>query len=290
MIRAGLLCACAVGRRSDPLEWTGGPPPARSHGAALGWQTASLRLEAETSVAAFLERLEAAAAGNYTRIVGEACEIERAEEAVEAFLLRRLDWRWDATAVYDDGGRLDDDATLCPRVAVAAQPPRLGAILRRFGAAQFGTPCETVVHVSKHSGTYLGNRVVGMARTFLHVAMKRPAAYLFQGLPDFLLDAAACGTNETREVDMQCYFLPMTDCPRPRDASGAAKTAIEVCRRPAAGLGREARSNWTCAPEPILTHDKRKGVPRFPRTGKADGHGASFFLRPAPRSGVRPSE
>ncbi|KAH8078548.1 FMN binding protein [Aureococcus anophagefferens] len=160
---------------------------------------------------------------------GGRARLETSEAAVDAFLGHHLDWRWDVGAVYQRDGP-------CPRVELRIQPPKLAA-LRRFWQQQFNGTRDRVVVVSRHSGTYLGNRMFSMARAFIHTAMKHKLPYRFEGVPNFLLDDAARGPGHQNAFykDMECFWLPQTSCAAPRGPENALGEG-ECARRRALGL------------------------------------------------------
>ena len=236
-----------------------------------------------SSVAEDLGALEAAASKN-THIVAVACRLETSEAAVDAFLGHHLDWRWDVGAVYQRDGP-------CPRVELRIQPPKLAAVLRRFWQQQFNSTCDRVVVVSRHSGTYLGNRMFSMARAFIHTAMKHKLPYRFEGVPNFLLDDAACGPGGHQNAfykDMECFWLPQTSCKRPRVGPDDALGEGECARAAPGPWDWRKETNWTCERYYVDPSAKRRGVRRFPRTLNP-GHGEAHFMIAFAAIAMRPT-
>ena len=247
-----------------------------------GGRTRDMELRG-SSVAEDLGALEAAASKN-THIVAVACELETSEAAVDAFLGRHLDWRWDVGAVYQRDGP-------CDRVELRIQPPRLAAVLRRFWQQQFNSTCDRVVVVSRHSGTYLGNRMFSMARAFIHTAMKHKLPYRFEGVPNFLLDDAACGPGGRQNAfykDMECFWLPQTSCKRPRVGPDDALGEGECARAAPGPWDWRKETNWTCERYYVDPSAKRRGVRRFPRTLNP-GHGEAHFMIAFAAIAMRPN-
>ena len=235
------------------------------------------------SVEEDLRALEAAASKN-THIVAVACRLETSEAAVDAFLGHHLDWRWDVGAVYQRDGP-------CPRVELRIQPPKLAAVLRRFWQQQFNGTCDRVVVVSRHSGTYLGNRMFSMARAFIHTAMKHKLPYRFEGVPNFLLDDAACGPGGHQNAfykDMECFWLPQTSCARPRVGPDNALGEGECARAAPGPWDWRKETNWTCEHYYVDPSAKRRGVRRFPRTLNP-GHGEAHFMIAFAAIAMRPN-
>lgn len=223
--------------------------------------------------------LEAAASDG--SVVATACRsLEVGEAAASVFLVAHLDWRWDAAPLFDDGG----GGGGCETIALARQPPKFAELLRRVGGVQFPAGgCARARSNRHHSGTYLGNRVDAMAHKFAeHTLRKRKkerfrVPYVNWGLPEYLLDDAACGGSGNREKDLECFFLPSSSCGRPRGADGGLVHGDCVRNGTA----------WACKDLlPLSFQDKMRGVEHFPDPC-VPSHLAVAFLAVAFRPNAR---
>ncbi|KAH8049817.1 FMN binding protein [Aureococcus anophagefferens] len=193
---------------------------------------------------------------------------------------------WDRACLRAESSFRDDVASRASRTArrrwETPRPlPRHAAQARggapAFWQQQFNGTCDRVVVVSRHSGTYLGNRMFSMARAFIHTAMKHKLPYRFEGVPNFLLDDAACGPGGHQNAfykDMECFWLPQTSCARPRVGPENALGEGECRGARALGLAEGDELDLRSA---TWTVGEAAGVRRFPRTLNP-GHGEAHFM------------